>query len=47
MIKNKNSHPEGSIREQFVYLPYFEVYVNTSDMDELDEMAGIKRWRNE
>jgi hypothetical protein len=39
MTKNKNSHPEGFICEQFAYLPYFGVYPNTSDMNELSEMA--------
>jgi hypothetical protein len=38
MTKNKNSHPEGFICEQFAYLPYFGVYPNTSDMDEITKM---------
>jgi hypothetical protein len=42
MTKNKNSHPEGFICEQFAYFPYFGVYPNTSDMNELSEMAVSK-----
>jgi hypothetical protein len=38
MTKNKNSHPEGFICEQFAYLPYFGVYLNTSNMNELGDM---------
>ena len=39
MTKNKNSHPEGFICEQFAYLPYLEVYPNTSDMNELGDIC--------
>jgi hypothetical protein len=38
MTKNKNSHPEGCICEQFAHLPYLGVYPNTSDMNELSEI---------
>ena len=40
MTKNKNSHPEGCICEQFAYLPNSGVYPNTSDMNELYEIPN-------
>jgi hypothetical protein len=41
MTKNKNSHPKGCICELFAYLPYLGVYPNTSDMNELCEIACV------
>ena len=38
MTKNKNSHPEGYIYEQFVYRSYLVEYPNNSDMNELYEI---------
>jgi len=35
MTKNKISHPEGYIYEQFVYRSYLVVYPNSTDMNEL------------
>jgi hypothetical protein len=35
-----NGHPEGGICEQFAYLPNLVAYPNTSDMNELSEIAG-------
>jgi len=38
-IKTKiNGRPEGSICEQFAYLPNSDVYPNSSDMNELYAM---------
>ena len=34
----KNSRPEGSICEQFVYTSHLVAYPNSSDMNELSEM---------
>ncbi len=45
MTKNKNSHPEGCICEQFAYLLYLEVYPNSSDMNELGDMLTKERSR--
>jgi hypothetical protein len=38
--KYLNSSLEGIICEQFAYLPYFGVYPNSSDMNELCEIAS-------
>jgi len=40
LIREKNSHPEGCICEQFGYLPNSDVYPNNSDMNELYEMLA-------
>ena len=47
MSKNKNSYPKGCVCEQFAYLPYFRVYPNSSDMNELGVIGnnelGVKK----
>ena len=37
-IRN-NGRPEGGIYEQFGYLPKLVVYLNSSDIDKLSEIA--------
>jgi len=42
-MKNKkkiaDSHPDGCICKQLVYLPYLRVYPNNSDMNELGDIS--------
>jgi len=42
MSKNKNSHPEGCIYEQFAYRSHLVVYPNSSDMNKLSAIVGKK-----
>lgn len=39
MTRNENSGPEECICEQVAYLPYWRVYPNGSEMNELSEIA--------
>ena len=39
-----NSRPEGSICERFGYLPYWGVYPNSSDMNELSAISGCEKY---
>jgi hypothetical protein len=45
MVKNKNTHSEGFIWEQFVYFPSLRVYPPCSDMNKLSEM--VQGWFKE
>jgi hypothetical protein len=46
-MKNKkriaDSRPEGCICEQFAYLLNLRAYPNSSDMNELSEMVGLRK----